>query len=215
MALLADVHRLQLDIPAAVRAGYEGHAQARQHVRPEPAGAQRVGIDLRLRARLLDADLPVQRRLLADLRAGSRGAEPVALEVDRVAGAHARARQQLRADPGVRLRSLRLRHAPRPSRRRRGGRGGSLRVASESEKLPLGMMVPAVPAGVEIPPEPSDVGARALSVASRLLCGASTFFFLAFLFAYFYLRSINVDHMWRPAHVNPSQGWGAAFVACI
>jgi heme/copper-type cytochrome/quinol oxidase subunit 3 len=88
-------------------------------------------------------------------------------------------------------------------------------MASESEKLPLGRMVPAVPAGAEIPPEPPDVGARALSVASRLLCGASTFFFLAFLFAYFYLRSINVDHMWRPAHVNPSQGLGAAFIACV
>jgi heme/copper-type cytochrome/quinol oxidase subunit 3 len=88
-------------------------------------------------------------------------------------------------------------------------------MASESEKLPLGLIVPAVPAGAEIPPEPPDVGARALSVASRLLCGASTFFFLAFLFAYFYLRSINVDHMWRPAHVNPSQGLGAAFIACV
>ena len=30
-------------------------------------------------------------------------------------------------------------------------------------------MVPPVPAGVEIPPEPPDVGARALSVAARLL----------------------------------------------
>lgn len=88
-------------------------------------------------------------------------------------------------------------------------------MASESEKLPLGLMVPAVPAGVEIPPEPPEVGARALAVAARLLCGASTFFFLAFLFAYFYLRSINVAHMWRPAHVNPSQGWGAAFIACV
>jgi heme/copper-type cytochrome/quinol oxidase subunit 3 len=88
-------------------------------------------------------------------------------------------------------------------------------MASESEKLPLGMMIPSVQAGVEIPPEPADVGARALSVASRLLCGATTFFFLAFVFAYFYLRSINVDHMWHPAHVNPSQGLGAAFIACI
>ena len=79
-------------------------------------------------------------------------------------------------------------------------------MASESEKLPLGLMVPPVPAGVEIPPEPPDVGARALSVASRLLCGASTFFFLAFLFAYFYLRSINADHMWHPAHVQPQPG---------
>jgi len=88
-------------------------------------------------------------------------------------------------------------------------------MASESEKLPLGMMIPPVPAGVEIPPEPADVGARALSVASRLLCGATTFFFLAFVFAYFYLRSINEDHMWHPAHVNPNQGLGAAFIACI
>src|ERR1039457_7072590 len=88
-------------------------------------------------------------------------------------------------------------------------------MASESERLPLGLSVPAVPTGGEIPAEPPEIGARALSVAARLLCGASTFFFLAFLFAYFYLRSINVDHMWRPAHVNPSQGWGAAFIVCV
>src|SRR3984885_2981970 len=88
-------------------------------------------------------------------------------------------------------------------------------MASPSEKLPLGLMIPPVPAGTEIPPEPPDVGARALSVASRMLCGASTFFFLAFLFAYFYLRSINADDMWHPKHVNPNQGLGAAFIACI
>ena len=50
--------------------------------------------------------------------------------------------------------------------------------------------------------------ARTLSVASRLLCGATTFFFLAFVFAYFYLRSLNQDHMWRPAHVQPRPGAG-------
>jgi heme/copper-type cytochrome/quinol oxidase subunit 3 len=88
-------------------------------------------------------------------------------------------------------------------------------MAAESEKLPLGLVVPPVPAGVEIPPEPPDVGARALSVASRMLCGASTFFFLAFLFAYFYLRSLDADHMWHPAHVKPNQGLGAAFIICI
>jgi heme/copper-type cytochrome/quinol oxidase subunit 3 len=88
-------------------------------------------------------------------------------------------------------------------------------MEASGEELPLGKLIPPVPLGVEIPPEPPDVGARALSVASRLLCGASTFFFLAFLFAYFYLRSINVNHMWRPAHVSPDQGLGAAFVACI
>jgi len=88
-------------------------------------------------------------------------------------------------------------------------------MASESEKLPLGMMTPSVPAGVKIPPEPPDIGARTLWVASRLLCGATTFFFLAFVFAYFYLRSINQDHMWHPAHVNPDKGLGAAFIVCV
>ncbi len=76
-------------------------------------------------------------------------------------------------------------------------------------------MIQAAAGGVEIPPEPPEVGARALSVASRMLCGASTFFFLAFVFAYFYLRSLDVDHMWHPAHVHPKQGLGAAFIACI
>ena len=46
-------------------------------------------------------------------------------------------------------------------------------MASPSEELPLGLMVPPVEHGVEIPPEPPDVGARALSVAARLLCGAT------------------------------------------
>jgi len=88
-------------------------------------------------------------------------------------------------------------------------------MSSHSEERPLGLMVPPVPAGVEIPPEPPDVGARAMAVATRLLCGATTFFFLAFVFAYFYLRSINANHMWHPAHVNPSQGLGVAFIVCI
>jgi heme/copper-type cytochrome/quinol oxidase subunit 3 len=88
-------------------------------------------------------------------------------------------------------------------------------MAAPSEELPLGRMVPPVPAGSEIPPEPPDVGARALSVASRLLAGASTFFFLAFIFAYFYLRSLNVEHLWRHGHIKPSQGLGAAMIACV
>ena len=79
----------------------------------------------------------------------------------------------------------------------------------------MGRMVPPVPPGTEIPPEPPDVGARALSVAARLLAGGTTFFFLAFVFAYFYLRSLNQEHAWRPAHINPNQGLGAAMIACV
>jgi heme/copper-type cytochrome/quinol oxidase subunit 3 len=100
-------------------------------------------------------------------------------------------------------------------------------MAAESEQRPLGLMVPPVPAGVEIPPEPADVGARALSIAARLLAGATVFFFLAFVFAYFYLRSIDQNHFWLPSaealkeqkglHVNlkPNQVLGGVFVACL
>jgi len=88
-------------------------------------------------------------------------------------------------------------------------------MASQGENLPLGLMVPPVAAGSEIPPEPPDVAGRTLAVAARLLCGATTFFFLAFLFAYIYLRSLNQNGLWRPPHEHPNQGWGAAFVACV
>jgi heme/copper-type cytochrome/quinol oxidase subunit 3 len=88
-------------------------------------------------------------------------------------------------------------------------------MSSPSEGAPLGRIVPPVAAGVEIAAESADVGARALSVAARLLAGATTFFFLAFLFAYFYLRSINVEHMWRPSHVKVDQPLGVAFIAAV
>ncbi len=88
-------------------------------------------------------------------------------------------------------------------------------MALPHEEKPLGLQIPAVPAGVEIPPEPPDVGARALAVGARLLAGATTFFFLSFLFAYAYLRSIDADHVWRPKHVNPSSGLGIAFIVCL
>ena len=37
--------------------------------------------------------------------------------------------------------------------------------------------------------------------------------FLAFVFAYFYLRSLNNGGHWRPPRVDPPQGYGAAVVS--
>jgi heme/copper-type cytochrome/quinol oxidase subunit 3 len=91
----------------------------------------------------------------------------------------------------------------------------TMAASSAGEPLPFGLTTAAPASGVAIPPEPPEVGARALSVASRLLAGASVFFFLAFLFAYFYLRSLNQNHLWKPAHVKPDQALGAAFIACV
>ena len=89
-------------------------------------------------------------------------------------------------------------------------------MSAESGAAPLGAPGP-VTSVKDIPPEPPDIGARTLSVASRLLAGGTTFFFLAFVFAYFYLRSINQEHLWRPvhAHLNPNQALGAAMAACL
>ena len=87
-------------------------------------------------------------------------------------------------------------------------------MAAESGRAPLAGQ-PPVPLGTEIPPEPPDVGARTLSVAARLLAGGTTFFFLSFVFAYFYLRSLNQEHKWRPPHIDPNQALGAAMIACF
>jgi heme/copper-type cytochrome/quinol oxidase subunit 3 len=62
--------------------------------------------------------------------------------------------------------------------------------------------------------EPPEVMSRNLVSASYLLAGATAFFFVAFVFAYFYLRSLNNGGMWKPKGVDASIGWGTAVVAC-
>ncbi len=52
--------------------------------------------------------------------------------------------------------------------------------------------------------EPPEVVARNLRIASHLWSSATAFFFAAFLFAYFYLRSLDKASVWRPNHVDPS-----------
>jgi heme/copper-type cytochrome/quinol oxidase subunit 3 len=88
-------------------------------------------------------------------------------------------------------------------------------MESSGAEVPLNPGVAGVHKDVAIAPEPPDVGARSLYLAARLLAGAATFFFLAYLFAYFYLRSLNESHMWHPANVKPSQAFGAVVVACV
>jgi heme/copper-type cytochrome/quinol oxidase subunit 3 len=62
--------------------------------------------------------------------------------------------------------------------------------------------------------EPPELLGRNLVSASYLLAGATAFFFISFLFAYFYLRSLNNGDMWKPTGVDASVGWGTAVVAC-
>jgi heme/copper-type cytochrome/quinol oxidase subunit 3 len=62
--------------------------------------------------------------------------------------------------------------------------------------------------------EPPELLGRNLVSAGYLLAGATAFFFVSFVFAYFYLRSLNNNGMWKPSGVNASVGWGTAIVAC-
>jgi heme/copper-type cytochrome/quinol oxidase subunit 3 len=61
--------------------------------------------------------------------------------------------------------------------------------------------------------EPPELLGRNLNSASHLLASASAFFFVAFVFAYFYLRSLDNAHLWKPKGVTPSQTFGAVVVA--
>jgi heme/copper-type cytochrome/quinol oxidase subunit 3 len=61
--------------------------------------------------------------------------------------------------------------------------------------------------------EPPELMGRNLNSAAHLLSSATAFFFLAFVFAYFYLRSLNNDHLWRPKHIDPSLTLGTLVMA--
>jgi heme/copper-type cytochrome/quinol oxidase subunit 3 len=63
--------------------------------------------------------------------------------------------------------------------------------------------------------EEPEVLTRNLVAAGQLLASATAFFFLAFFFAYFYLRSVNNHGMWKPKHVDVSVTWGTIVMACI
>jgi heme/copper-type cytochrome/quinol oxidase subunit 3 len=63
--------------------------------------------------------------------------------------------------------------------------------------------------------EPPEVMERNLRIAARLWASATLFFFFAFLFAYFYLRTLNEHHLWKPKVVDISQGWGIAVALCV
>jgi heme/copper-type cytochrome/quinol oxidase subunit 3 len=63
--------------------------------------------------------------------------------------------------------------------------------------------------------EPPELLGRNLSSAGHLLASSTAFFLLAFLFAYFYLRSLNNAHLWKPKHVDPSLTLGTIVTALI
>jgi heme/copper-type cytochrome/quinol oxidase subunit 3 len=82
-------------------------------------------------------------------------------------------------------------------------------MEASAEHTPhIGPQAASAPHAPHIEAEPLEWQPRATWVGARLLCGALTFFFASFLFAYFYLRLLDTNHLWRAGKVNPSLGLG-------
>jgi heme/copper-type cytochrome/quinol oxidase subunit 3 len=76
-------------------------------------------------------------------------------------------------------------------------------------------MEASAPLAPHIEPEPPVWQPRALWATARLLSGAAAFFFLAFVFAYFYLRTLDLNKGWKIGSVHPPVGWGIAIVVVL
>jgi heme/copper-type cytochrome/quinol oxidase subunit 3 len=63
--------------------------------------------------------------------------------------------------------------------------------------------------------ETPELHERIDRVGFGLLAGSTIFFFVCFVFAYFYLRSLDNNGLWRPEGVNPPDGWGIVIVAAF
>jgi len=61
--------------------------------------------------------------------------------------------------------------------------------------------------------EDPQILSRNLASGAHLLASATAMFFLGFVFAYFYLRSLNSNHLWRPKGVDPSLTLGTLSTA--
>jgi len=63
--------------------------------------------------------------------------------------------------------------------------------------------------------ETPELHERIDRIGFGLLGGATVMFFLGFVFAYFYLRSLDNNGLWRPAGVEPPSGYGVAIAAAL
>lgn len=64
-------------------------------------------------------------------------------------------------------------------------------------------------------PEPAEWQPRNIWVGGRLLCGAISFFFASFVFAFFYLKALDTNHGWKIGVVQPAKGLGISIMALI
>jgi heme/copper-type cytochrome/quinol oxidase subunit 3 len=66
--------------------------------------------------------------------------------------------------------------------------------------------------------EQPDLVVRNIRVGSRIWAASQAFFFVAFFFAFLYLRALNTNGLWRgwpPHHPTPSLAFGVAILLCV
>jgi heme/copper-type cytochrome/quinol oxidase subunit 3 len=73
----------------------------------------------------------------------------------------------------------------------------------------------SAPHAAHIEAEPLEWQPRVMWVSARLLCGSISFFFAAFLFAYFYLRLLDTHHDWKIGKVSAPTGWGLVIAIAL
>jgi heme/copper-type cytochrome/quinol oxidase subunit 3 len=74
-------------------------------------------------------------------------------------------------------------------------------------------MEASAPVAGHIEPEPPEWQPRAIWVGGRLLCGVISFFFASFVFAFFYLKALDLNHNWKIGNVTPDGGLGVSIAA--
>jgi heme/copper-type cytochrome/quinol oxidase subunit 3 len=79
------------------------------------------------------------------------------------------------------------------------------------------MDTPVPPPSVDVVEQP-DLLARNIRVGSRIWAASQAFFFVAFFFAFLYLRALNTNGLWRGwphHHPSPSMAFGVAILICV
>jgi heme/copper-type cytochrome/quinol oxidase subunit 3 len=76
-------------------------------------------------------------------------------------------------------------------------------------------MEASAPLTEQVQAEPPDWQPHAIRFGGRLLCGSITFFFVAFLFAYFYLLALNTNGHFRIGNTQPPVGYGTAIAGLL
>jgi heme/copper-type cytochrome/quinol oxidase subunit 3 len=79
------------------------------------------------------------------------------------------------------------------------------------------MDTPVPPPSVDVIEQP-DLLVRNMRVGSRIWAASQAFFFVAFFFAFLYLRALNTNGLWRGwphHHPSPSMAFGVAILVCV